>query len=1058
MDYEASESAMKHRLGLFFTGLLIGLTITPPPIQVDIPSVMAQLLDPRTMKADRLHEQGIHQLKLSKFREALASFTQALEIYQSIGDQPGAATALGNLGNVYEALGDYQKAIESHKKSLVLKIRIGNRKGEINSLGNIGLAYFNLGQYDLAIQFLEKSLAKSRQIQFHHAEAIILSNLGRVYTALSQYARSIELHQQALKIKRQLGEPRGQAKSYLALGNVAFRQSKYNLAIDYYQQALNILKEVGDRQGEANSIGSLALVYNQIGQYKRALNLYEETLATAQEIGDRKSEATALGNLGATYNNLGDYHEAINFHQRSLEVRRAIQDRSGEASSLSGLGVTYRSLGEYVSAIDYLNQALAVNRAIGNRRGEAINLGDLGSVYLNLGQYQRAIELYQQTVAVAREIGAPDTEATFLGNLGVAYQDLEQYDKALEFFQAALNINTDIGNRPGAAKNLGNLGSTYRFLGQYDQAFKFLRKALSIKIEINDRQGEAITLSNLGRTFASVGDHQQAIQNFDQALGISQDIGDRHGESTTYGFVGESLINLEEPELAVIHLKQSINLREKIRGGLRTLPREDQQSYKQTVAYTYQRLATQLLDQGRVMEALLALDLLKVQELQDFLQNVKGNQQTNQGIELLSQERAILAEVKTKRKLELNSLLASTSVKTLIQQLRQTAAAQNLQLASYQDLQASLSKLGQNSALFYPLVTDNQLELVIFTRNAPPIHRRVPVSKNELEQTVAQFRTQMNDRSDAIRQTAQQLYTWLIEPINTDLERANIQTLIYAPDGQMRYVPLAALYDGNQWLVEQYQLNYITALSLTDLDSQSFQQPRILAGAFTDPTGQVQVDQQNFSFRAIPAARKEVEALAQTFTGTKTLLGPDFTRKALTTEQLNQYNIVHLATHGQLVSGNPEESFILLNNKEHISLREIKDWQLPNVGLVVLSACQTALGNQLGNGIEIIGFGYQLQQAQARAAISTLWRINDATTSDLMDAFYDRLKQGSPNPVDALGQAQMALIKGDLQSNSKRIRGSVVQTPGKMGTFGTINRDRSHPYYWAPFILIGNGL
>ena len=254
------------------------------------------------------------------------------------------------------------------------------------------------------------------------------------------------------------------------------------------------------------------------------------------------------------------------------------------------------------------------------------------------------------------------------------------------------------------------------------------------------------------------------------------------------------------------------------------------------------------------------------------------------------------------------------------------------------------------------------------------------------------------------------------------------------------------------------QFNCRLILSLTDLDSQSFQQPRILAGAFTDPTGQIQVDQQNFSFRAIPAARKEVEALAQTFTGTKTLLGPDFTRKALTTEQLNQYNIVHLATHGQLVSGNPEESFILLNNKEHISLREIKDWQLPNVGLVVLRACQTALGNQLGNGIEIIGFGYQLQQAQARAAIATLWRINDATTSDLMDAFYDRLKQGSPNPVHALRAAQIDLIRGQGQGAKGEGRTSVVFEPGQGGSRDGISRDLSHPYYWAPFILIGNGL
>ena len=127
-------------------------------------------------------------------------------------------------------------------------------------------------------------------------------------------------------------------------------------------------------------------------------------------------------------------------------------------------------------------------------------------------------------------------------------------------------------------------------------------------------------------------------------------------------------------------------------------------------------------------------------------------------------------------------------------------------------------------------------------------------------------------------------------------------------------------------------------------------------------------------------------------------------------------------------------------------------------GLVVLSACQTALGDTLGSGIEIIGFGYQLQQAQARASIATLWSINDVTTSDLMDEFYQRLKQGRSNPVEALRQAQIALITGDRTSNSNDPRSSVDFNPGNSDTSGRINRDLTHPYYWAPFILIGNGL
>ena len=185
-------------------------------------------------------------------------------------------------------------------------------------------------------------------------------------------------------------------------------------------------------------------------------------------------------------------------------------------------------------------------------------------------------------------------------------------------------------------------------------------------------------------------------------------------------------------------------------------------------------------------------------------------------------------------------------------------------------------------------------------------------------------------------------------------------------------------------------------------------------------------------------------------------MGRDFSHAAITADRLNGYNIIHLATHGKLVSGTPEDSFILLNNQEYITLREIKDWKLPNVELVVLSACQTALGDKLGSGIEIIGFGYQLQQAQARASISTLWEINDGSTSKLMKYFYQNLSTGKTSKVEALRQAQLNLI-GKKTTTPDDLRGS-IKFPSIDGSKAAIDRNLSHPYYWAPFILIGNGL
>ena len=347
---------------------------------------------------------------------------------------------------------------------------------------------------------------------------------------------------------------------------------------------------------------------------------------------------------------------------------------------------------------------------------------------------------------------------------------------------------------------------------------------------------------------------------------------------------------------------------------------------------------------------------------------------------------------------------------------------------------------------------------MIFTRHNPPIHRPVPINNSELEAAIRAFRTDLqNPYSQTIETSAQKLYEWLIKPIEADLQQAKIETLIYAPDGQMRYVPLAALYDGQQWLAEKYQINYITALSLTDIEPETLENPQVLAGAFSESNTEITIGAEDFSFGPIPFAENEVETLASIFPNTTKLLDTAFNRESVASDRMNTHNIVHFATHGKLVSGNPEDSFILLNNGEYVTLREIQDWNLPNVALVVLSACQTALGDRLGNGIEIIGFGYQLQQAQARASIATLWKISDVGTNSLMDMFYGLLRQETMTPVEALRQAQIALITGDLEVLDDGSRAATgIRVRFEQEDAG--ERRLGHPYYWAPFILIGNGL
>jgi CHAT domain-containing protein len=278
--------------------------------------------------------------------------------------------------------------------------------------------------------------------------------------------------------------------------------------------------------------------------------------------------------------------------------------------------------------------------------------------------------------------------------------------------------------------------------------------------------------------------------------------------------------------------------------------------------------------------------------------------------------------------------------------------------------------------------------------------------------------------SEDVREPAIELYNLLIKPIEKDLIAIKAQTILYAPDGQLRYVPISALYDGKQWLIEKYRISNLISYSLSDFTTKPKMQPTILAGAFGGKGGE-----RKFGQSGLPATLAEVQAIANTFANSITFQEEQFSRQAIES-QFKNFNILHLATHAEFNVGAPETSFIIFGNGDKIRLSEITDWQIPNVDLIVLSACQTGTG-ALDNGIEILGFGYQVQKAGAKLAIASLWAVNDAGTQSLMTAFYRELQKDNLTVTESLRQAQISLIKSP---------------------------DFNHPNYWSAFFAIGNGL
>jgi CHAT domain-containing protein len=400
------------------------------------------------------------------------------------------------------------------------------------------------------------------------------------------------------------------------------------------------------------------------------------------------------------------------------------------------------------------------------------------------------------------------------------------------------------------------------------------------------------------------------------------------------------------------------------------------------------------------------------------------------------------------------NFLRTPEVVALVKQLSNVSGGENLNPKVLTQLQDNLKQLKQDAVVLYPLILEDRLELVLVTPYAPPIRRTVPVKREELNRAIVEFRRSLTTPVRNAKEPGEKLYNWLIKPLEPALKEANAKTIIYAPDGQLRYIPLAALYDGKQWLVQKYRVNNITALSLTNFNRPP-QAMKILAGALTD-AAIVKVGEKSYNFSALPGAGKEVENLAVTVPNTTKLIGRDFNQSE-TLGRMSGFSVLHLATHGVFMSGKPEDSFIVFGNNDSANFNDVQNWDLKNFDLVVLSACETGLGGKLGNGEEILGFGYLMQQAGARASIASLWSVDDGGTQAFMNAFYRALQTGKMTKTEALRQAQIALITGDEKALGDQRSLVVVEPIGDQVSKEIPNR-LNHPYYWAPFILIGNGL
>ncbi|WP_293330397.1 CHAT domain-containing protein [Microcoleus sp. CAWBG58] len=372
---------------------------------------------------------------------------------------------------------------------------------------------------------------------------------------------------------------------------------------------------------------------------------------------------------------------------------------------------------------------------------------------------------------------------------------------------------------------------------------------------------------------------------------------------------------------------------------------------------------------------------------------------------------------------------------------------------SIRDTLSSVNRLtGVKPAIVYVWVKDKNLELVLLLPDGKNVFKSVPASRETVLQVAKEFtnaiRTPKTLTGSDYKEPAKELYQWLIAPLQAELDANKIDTLAFSMDAGLRTLPLAALFDGKQFLVEKYSLALIPSLSLTDTRYADVKDSEVLAmGASKFP--------EKYDQNPLPAVPLEISTIVGKIWHGASFLNERFTLANLKEKRnQSQYKIIHLATHGDFQPGGAQNSYIQFWDTK-LRLNQLEELKLsnPQVELLVLSACTTAVGDEQAE----LGFAGLAVHAGVKSALASLWYVSDAGTLGLMTEFYQQLRT-APIKAEALRQAQLTMLRGEVRLQDGYLVRSGNNQPLPLPAELTARGDRnlSHPYYWAAFTMIGS--
>jgi CHAT domain-containing protein len=840
---------------------------------------------------------------------------------------------------------------------------------------------------------------------------------------------------------------------------------------------------IGARADSAQALADAAAAEERLGHFDDARGHLEEALAMLAALhgGERFAMLAAprgdehldllivLHRIARVCLRLGRLEEARRYSERALRIaERAFgSDNIALVRPLSALAEALFALGRLDDCyLAVIRARTIVCTALGEDAPETAKAKvRLGVVLAELGDVAQAKALHAQALAVMRTHDRKEWIAAILASLAAIALKAEGPVAARPLYAEALatarlqfgDTHTTTGAYLAAyAGCLGKIGEERQADAMYDEAIAIMRSALGethpeVATAMLDqgrlryRSDPAAGRADVLRATAILGVQEHRPRLFAQAYLLLAQM-------------------LAPSSAAILFRKLAINEIEGMRVQVARLDPLLERTFLRQNEDEFRALGDVLIGQGRLPEAQQVLAMLKERELFGLTQiDARKTRVSLTALEALWVERgeALLAEIKEAARLHSSIDASATRLAAWLADLVAAFAAaeagsQPEDVASAPRAStAAVRPLPGTALLQYLLAPDHLSASIILSTGDGQREHRLALADGELNRLVYAMRDAVQSRAGGFLDTAQRLYQLLIAPVAAELKSAEVRTLALSLDGALRYLPIAALHDGTRYLIEQFALVWTTVIAPAEATE---------AAAVRRATG-LGVSQPVAGCAPLPGVREELAAVIRADGQAGGVL-PGVIRldEAFTADALHRAiapanSVVHIASHFVFKAAQEASSYLLLGDGSRLTLSELAELPFQDTELVVLSACNTAIGGghrQSGqeSGREIEGLGAMVRHQGGRAVLATLWPVADLATAGLMRDFYRNRYEAGLAPAEALRRAQAALARDTTATRASTTTRTLVdpdEEPDRSPYPGT-----SHPFYWAPYILIGD--